>query len=136
MTREGILAGTPAYMSPEQAQGLEVDPRTDVYSLGATLYEALTGAVPFRGAPHLVLQQVAREEPRPPRQLSDAIPRDLETVCLKALAKEPGRRYQSACELAEDLRRWQRGEPVWARPVVKWSGWCAGAAGTRTWPAC
>jgi tetratricopeptide (TPR) repeat protein len=128
LTQEGLLAGTPAYMSPEQVQGSDhLDGRTDVYSLGMTLYEALTGSVPFHGAEHVVLQQVLSEEPRPPRQLNDQIPRDVETICLKALAKEPSRRYQSAAEFADDLRRWQRGEPIRARPTGRaerlWR-WC------------
>ncbi|MFI5456238.1 MAG: serine/threonine-protein kinase [Isosphaerales bacterium] len=77
LTREGVVAGTPTYMSPEQARGEnQLDARTDVYSLGATLYEALTGEIPFRGAPHLVLRQVIEEDPRPPRQYSDQVPRD------------------------------------------------------------
>jgi serine/threonine protein kinase len=128
LTQEGVLAGTPAYMSPEQVQASEhLDGRTDVYSLGMTLYEALTGKNPFHGAAHVVLQQVLAEEPRPPRQLDDRIPRDVETICLKALAKEPNRRYQTAAEFAEDLRRWQRGEPVRARPtgrVERLWRWC------------
>jgi serine/threonine-protein kinase len=128
LTHEGVLAGTPAYMSPEQVRGSEaIDPRTDVYSLGVSLYEALTGEVPFRGAAHLVLQQIVADEPRAPRQLNDAIPRDLETICLKALAKEPGRRYQSAREFADDLRRFERREPVRARPVgplARGRRWC------------
>jgi tetratricopeptide (TPR) repeat protein len=128
LTQEGVLAGTPAYMSPEQAKGqADLDGRTDVYSLGVTLYEALTGAVPFRGTTAMVLQQIVQEEPRPPRQLNDAVPRDLETVCLKAMAKEPSRRYATAAELADDLRRWQRGEPVRARPA---------GAGERGWRWC
>jgi tRNA A-37 threonylcarbamoyl transferase component Bud32/tetratricopeptide (TPR) repeat protein len=128
MTQDGVVAGTPVYMSPEQAQGTPVlDGRTDVYSLGVTLYEALTGEVPFHGKPHLVLQQIALEEPRPPRWLNDAIPRDLETICLKAMAKEPARRYTSAAEFAADLRRFPRGEPVRARPVgapERFGRWC------------
>jgi tetratricopeptide (TPR) repeat protein len=125
LTQEGILAGTPAYMSPEQAQGSErLDLRSDIYGLGATLYEALTGEVPFRGSPHLVLQQVVRDEPLPPRQLNDTVPRDLETICQKAMAKERARRYQTAGELADDLRRWQRGQPILARPVGRLArGW-------------
>ena len=104
LTREGVVAGTPTYMSPEQARGeSQLDARTDVYSLGATLYEALTGEIPFRGAPHLVLRRVIEEDPRPLRQYSDAVPRDLETICLKAMAREPARRYQSAGEMADDL---------------------------------
>ncbi len=117
-TQDGALAGTPAYMSPEQAQGRDdPDPRSDVYSLGATLYEALTGELPFRGAPHLVIRQILDDEPRPPRRLRDTIPRDLETACLKAMAKEPHRRYASAAEMGDDLRRWLRGEAVHARPI-------------------
>jgi tetratricopeptide (TPR) repeat protein len=120
LTAEGVVAGTPAYLSPEQARGAAaLDGRCDVYGLGVTLYEALTGEVPFRGAAHLVLRQILEDEPRPPRQLNDAVPRDLETVVLQALAKEPGRRYPGAAEFAADLRRWLNGEPVRARPV----GW-------------
>jgi serine/threonine-protein kinase len=105
-------------MSPEQARGAkEVDARADVYGLGASLYEALTGELPFRGQAHLVLLQVLEEEPRPPRKLNDRVPRDLETICLKALAKEPGRRYQGAAEMRDDLRRWLAGEPIRARPA-------------------
>jgi serine/threonine-protein kinase len=92
-----------------------------------TLYETLTGEVPFRGLPHLVLRQVIQEEPRPPRRLNDAVPRDLETVCLKAMAKEPGRRYATAGDFAADLRRFVNGELVRARPVGRleraWR-WC------------
>ena len=105
-------------MSPEQARGdPDLDPRSDIYSLGSTLYEALTGVTPYRGAPHLVLRQVIDEDPRPLRQLNDRIPRDLETICLKAMARERARRYPTAGELADDLRRWLRGEPIHARPV-------------------
>jgi eukaryotic-like serine/threonine-protein kinase len=123
-TQIGVLAGTPAYMSPEQARGSErIGPQTDVYGLGATLYEALTGEPPFRGAPHTVLQRVLNDEPRPPRELNDAVPRDLETVCLTCLRKEPNRRYADAAALAADLRRFLRGEPVAARPVRAWERW-------------
>jgi len=129
MTLDGEMLGTPAYVSPEQARGESnrVDGRTDVYSLGVILYELLTGERPFRGNRQMLLLQVLHDEPRPPRQLNDKVPRDLETVCLKALAKAPARRYATAQELADDLRRFLRGEPIRARPVgrlERLGRWC------------
>jgi hypothetical protein len=125
ITREGFVAGTPAYMSPEQARGdPALDLRTDVYSLGATLYEALTGQPPFAGALHAILRRITEEDPIPPRRFNHEIPGDLETICLKAMAKEPKARYQTALDLGDDLNRWLRDEPIQARPASRMErGW-------------
>ena len=129
VTETGRTVGTPLYMSPEQIAGgnVPIDKRTDVYSLGVTLFEMLTFAVPFEGRSRdVIYRQIMFDEPPRPRRVNRSLPRDLETIILKAMEKDPAMRYQSASELADDLVRFISGEAIWARPtslamhVTKW----------------
>lgn len=128
MTQEGTLVGTPAYMSPEQITSPgSVDARTDLYALGVVMYEMLAGEVPFRGTVRKTLLQISHDEARPLRDYSESIPKDVETICLRLLQKNPGSRFQTARELIDELERWESGRPILSRPVSRleraWR-WC------------
>ncbi|MGL6073967.1 MAG: protein kinase domain-containing protein [Fimbriiglobus sp.] len=128
LTQDGIVLGTPEYLSPEQAADPKrLDPRTDLYSLGITLYQGLTGVVPFRGTALDIIQRHQAEEPVRLRTLVSTVPTDLETICLKCLAKRPERRYESAAVLRDDLDRWLEDRPILARPtgrIERSLRWC------------
>ncbi len=123
LTRSSAVLGSPSYMAPEQAEGdaSKIGPRTDVYSLGAILYELLSGRPPFRAATALeTLAHVKDADPVAPSKIQPGMPGDIETICLKCLEKQPLRRYATALDLAEDLRRFQAGEPILAQDPPMW----------------
>lgn len=128
LTHEGDFVGTPGYMAPEQAEGSpDLDERIDVYALGVLMFQMLTGQLPFRGTLQTVIHKILNEPAEPPSKLSTKVDRDLDTICLRCLNKDPDRRFRSAKDLALELRRYQNGESIQSRPIssmekiVRWS---------------
>jgi eukaryotic-like serine/threonine-protein kinase len=136
LTQTGAVMGTATYFSPEQAQGLSLDPRSDLYSLGVVLYESLTGTPPFQGDnPVAIAYKHVQEQPRPPRSLNMAVPLELEAIVLQLLAKDPNQRYASADALRDDLRRYREGMPVEASTAMLGAVAPAPVAATQAIPA-
>ncbi|NQT18008.1 MAG: protein kinase [Planctomycetes bacterium] len=128
-TQDGAVIGTPAYMSPEQADASfgEIGPAVDQYGLGVVLYELLVGQTPFSGPPGVLIHNLVHQDPAAPRKANPAVPRDLDTICLKAMSKAPADRYPSCKHLADDLQRWIDDKPITARPigvVERLRRWC------------
>ncbi len=136
LTKSQELVGTPAYMSPEQVEGRvrEIDARTDVYALGVMLYEILTGRLPFENrTPSRLFARIAKDAPLAPSKIARSVERNTEIICLKAMEKDRGRRYANALELAEDLGRHLRGEPILAQPLSWTRRWRTRVARRKGW---
>lgn len=134
LSKTGDVLGTPAYMSPEQSESKTIDSRSDVYSLGATLYEVLVGKPPFQGESYIdILHKIVHKDPPAPRKLKPDIPSNLEAICLKCLEKDPGRRYQSALQFVEDLQNFLDNEPILAKPPSLFASLAKLISGRRTW---